>query len=58
MVEHSFRVANQCTDALARIGSRCIFPFAIFVDPPHVVDAILAFDKANTFCDRLVVFDI
>ena len=43
---------------LARIGSRCIFPFAIFVDPPHVVDAILAFDKANTFCDRLVFSDI
>ena len=58
MVEHSFHEANQCTDALARIGSRCIFPFAIFVDPPHVVDAILAFDKANTFCDRLVFSDI
>ena len=57
-IKHSFREANQCTDALARIGSRCIFPFAIFVDPPHVMDAILVFDKANTFCDRLVVSNI
>ena len=31
------------------MGSRHSFPFAVFVDPPPVVDAILAFDKANIF---------
>ena len=53
-IKHTFRESNQCADALARIGSRRNFPFAVFVDPPPVVDAILAFDKANIFCNRLV----
>ena len=53
-IEHTYYEANQCTDALVRIGSRRSFPFAVFVDPPPVVDAILAFDKANIFCNRLV----
>ena len=53
-IKHMFCEANQCTDALARMGSRRNFPFAIFVDPPPVVDDILAFDKANIFCNRFV----
>ena len=53
-IEHMFREVNQYADALARMGFRHSFPFAVFVDPSSVVDAILAFDKANTFYNRLV----
>ena len=52
-IEHTFREENQYADALARKGSRRSFPFVVFVDPPPVVDAILAFDKANIFVTNL-----
>jgi len=28
--------------------------FAVFLSPPPVVGSILAYDKANMFCNRLV----
>ena len=53
-IEHIYREANQCVDALARIGARRNFTFVVFVEPPLVVESLLARDKANTFCNRRV----
>ena len=53
-IEHTYREANQCADALARIGARRNFTFVAFVEPPPVVESLLVHDKANTFCNRLV----
>ena len=53
-IEHTYREANQCADAIARIGARRNFTFVVFVEPPLVVESLLARDKANTFCNRLV----
>ena len=53
-VIHAFRKANQCADALAKLGSQSLYSFAVFCNPPPVVEAILAFDKANMHCNRLV----
>ena len=51
---HAFREANQYADALAKLGAQSLYSFAIFCNPPLVVEAILAFDKANMHCNRLV----
>ena len=53
-VIHAFCEANQCANALAKLGSRSLYSFVVFCNPPPVVDAILAFDKANIHCNRLV----
>ena len=53
-VIHAFREANQCADALAKLGSQTLYSFAIFCNPPPVVESILAFDKANMRCNRLL----
>ena len=53
-VIHAFREANQCVDALAKLGSQSLYNFAVFCNPPPVMEAILAFDKANIHCNRLV----
>ena len=53
-VVHAFREANQCADALAKLGSQSLYSFAVFCNPPPVVESILAFDKANMRCNRLL----
>ena len=53
-VIHAFREANQCADALAKLGAQLLSSFVIFCNPPSVVEDILAFDKANLRCNRLV----
>ena len=53
-VIHAFHEANQCVDALAKLGSQSLYNFAVFCNSPPVVEAILAFDKANIHCNRLV----
>ncbi|XP_030958826.1 uncharacterized protein LOC115980745 [Quercus lobata] len=53
-VIHAFREANQCVDALAKIGVQSSYSFVTFCNPPPVVEDILAFDKANLCCNRLV----
>ena len=53
-VIHAFREANQCADALAKIGAQSLYSFVTFCSPPSVVEDILAFDKANLRCNRLV----
>ena len=51
---HAFREVNQCADALVKLGAQSLYSFATFCNPPPVVEAILAFDKANLCCNRLV----
>ncbi|XP_050241321.1 uncharacterized protein LOC126690241 [Quercus robur] len=53
-VIHAFREANQCADALAKLGAQFLSSFVTFCNPPSVVKDILTFDKANLCCNRLV----
>ena len=53
-VIHAFQEANQCADALAKLGAQLLSSFVIFCNPPSVVEDILVFDKANLRCNRLV----
>ena len=54
VVKHVFREANQCVDALANLGLTLDCPFQYFSNPPSVVANLLAFDKAELFCIRMV----
>jgi hypothetical protein len=54
VVKHVFREANQCADALANLGLTLDCPFQYFSNPPSVVANLLAFDKAELFCMRMV----
>ena len=53
-VLHVYHEANQCADALAKLGAHSGSHFVVFCNPPPVVENLLAFDKANMFCNRLV----
>ena len=57
-VEDTYREANQCADALARVGARRNFSFVVFVEPSPVVESLLDHDKANTFYNGLVASNI
>jgi hypothetical protein len=54
IVKHIFRKANQCVDALANLGALSVIPFITFANPPYVVENLLAFDKAELFCNIIV----
>ena len=53
-IVHAYREANQCANALAKLGATSLSSFTVFLCPPSVVDNILAFDKANMCCNRFV----
>ena len=53
-IEHMYREANQCADALARIGSNSDVPFILFAHPPLVVYRLCTLDIEGSFCNRLV----
>ena len=53
-VIHAFREANQCANALAKMGVQSLCSLDVFCNPPSVVEAILAADKANMYYNRLV----
>ena len=55
-VIHAFQEANQCADTLAKLEVQSLYSFATFCNSPPVVEAILAFDKANLHCNRLMNF--
>ena len=46
-IVHIYREANQCVDALAKLGASSVDSFVIFLYPPPVVESIIASDKAN-----------
>ena len=53
-IEHIYREANQCANALTRMGSGASTPFVVFMEPPPIVESLLAFDKSDMFCNRLI----
>ena len=53
-IQHVYREANQCADALAKLGSSVVPPFFVFVEPPPVVAKVLALDAAGNVCNRIV----
>ena len=53
-IVHIYREANQCADALAKLGASSVDSFVIFLYPPSVVESIIAFDKASLRCNRLI----
>ena len=55
-IVHIYREANQCADALAKLGASSVDSFVIFLYPSLVVESIIASDKANLRCKRLINF--
>ena len=53
-ITHIFREANQCVDAMTKLGASCTTSFVIFLHPPPVVERILTYDKASLRCNRLI----
>ena len=54
IVQHIFKEANQCADALAKFGATLSSGFFNFVNPPPVVEDLLASDKAELYCNKLI----
>ena len=52
---HIFRKINRCIDRLAKTRVIKLTDFFILYEPPPVIDNLLAFDKEELFCNRLVV---
>ena len=48
-IEHVFKEANQCTDALAKLGSRCSAMYVSFVIQSFVVMNLLSLDREQPF---------
>ena len=46
-INHCYREANKCTDALARRGAMLSQDFVIFLDPPTDVSLLLSLDFAG-----------
>ena len=53
-IVHVYCEVNQCADALAKLGATSLSSFTVLLCPPLVVDRLLAYDKANMCCNRLV----
>ena len=53
-IKHAYREINQCANAFVKMGTSNNFSFVVFVEPQPVVGTLLAFDKANMFCNRLI----
>jgi len=54
-VTHIFREAYRCANKLANMGAIQLFDFLLLYEPLPVMDNMLTFDKAEFFCNRLVV---
>ena len=52
VIQHCYREANRCVDALARRGAVLSQDFVVFLDPPSKVTLFLNLDSANTLYDR------
>ena len=48
-IEHVFKEANQCADALAKLGSRCSAMYVSFVIQSFVVMNLLSLDREQPF---------
>ena len=52
VIQHCYREANRCVDALARRGAVLSQDFVVFLDPPQEVTLFLNLDSTNTLYDR------
>ena len=53
-IQHCYREANKCADALARRGAWLSQDFVIFLDPPLDVSLLLSLDAIRTLYDHNV----
>lgn len=53
-IKHVFKEANQCADALAKLGAKIFAMFVSFDIPPAVVVNLLTLERATTSCNRLI----
>ena len=53
-IEHVYKEANQCADALAKLGAKFSAMFIYFNLPPNVVVNLLTLDRAATSCNKLI----
>ena len=53
-IQHCYREANKCADALARRGAILSQDFVIFLEPPADVSLLLSLDVAGVAFDRSV----
>lgn len=55
-VTHVFRKANHCADVMAKLRASSLDSFVVFLYPPPMVESIVASDKVNLRCNRLINF--
>ena len=55
-IQHCYREANKCADALARRGALLPQDFVVFLDPPAEVSLLLSLDSAGVSYERCVPF--
>ena len=53
-IQHCYRQANKCVDALARRGALLPQDFVVFLEPPADVALLLSLDAAGVAFDRIV----
>ena len=53
-IEHVYREANQCADALTKLEAKFSAMFIYFDIPSDVVVNLLTLDRAATSCNRLI----
>ena len=53
-IQHCYREANKCADALARRGALLSQDFVIFLEPPSNVSLLLSLDAVGAAFDRSV----
>ena len=53
-IQHCYREANKCADALARRGAILSQDFVIFLEPPADVSLLLSLDAARVAFDQFV----
>ena len=53
-IQHCYREANKCANALARRGSLLPQDFVVFLEPPANVALLLSLDVAGVAFDRIV----
>ena len=53
-IQHCYRQANKCADALARRGALLPQDFVVFLEPPVDVSLLLSLDATGVAFDQIV----
>ena len=54
ILQHVFREADQCADALVKLGAKFSAIYVSFIIPLAMVVNLLALDRPATSCNRLI----